>query len=292
MKEYTATTTTNRKLVLEEGDKLYIERLNKSKGYQIGNVIRLRDLVPQARHIIDIGANIGNNTIEYATWANKVSAFEPTPHTFKWLQQNVAYNKQYWGGGKESSWYRNESLEITANINLYNYALGNKEDTLLIVNHPRNSGHNHLRKGKWVKDPNTGRFTKWIEGEWNPLRTPNKSEIPVSVKTLDSFNFTDVDIIKLDIEGWELYALQGAINTIKQYRPVIQVEIMESSCRRCGYTAQDICDFFHNLNYVRTLKNGVIMNNKYQMVSGFMDSFYIPAEKLNERFSSLFTIEK
>lgn len=280
-------TTTNRRYVLEAGDNLYIERLSRSKGYQINNAIRLRDLCPNARHIVDIGANIGNNTIEYATWAKQVSSFEPTPHTYSWLVENVKYNQQNYGGGKEAHWYKNASLEMTAKVDLYNNALGNKEENILIVNHPRNAGHNHLRKGKWVKDKETGRYTKWIDGEWNPLRTKNKSEISVAVKTLDSFNFEDVDIIKMDIEGWELYALQGAEQTINKYRPIIQIEIMPNSCRRAGYEADEIVKWFNAHNYVRTLRDGRVVNgNTYEMISGFMDSFYIPQEKC--LFSQLF----
>lgn len=280
-------TTTNRRYLLEEGDNLYIERLSRSKGYQINNAIRLRDLCPNARHIIDIGANIGNNTIEYATWAKQVSSFEPTPHTYQWLKDNVEYNRHNWGGGRETSWYHNESLEMTAKVDLYNNALGNKEENILIVNHPRNAGHNHLRKGKWVKEKSTGKYTKWIDGVWNPLRSQNKSEISVEVKTLDSYNFQEVDIIKMDIEGWELYALQGAEDTINRCRPIIQIEIMDSSCRRAGYTSNDIVKWFNAHNYVRTLRDGrVIEGDNYEMISGFMDSFYIPAEK--HRFNQLF----
>jgi len=276
----TVMTTTNRRLILEAGDNLYIERLSRSKGYQISNAIRLRDLVPQARHIIDIGANIGNNTIEYATWAKQVSAFEPTPHTYEWLKANVEYNRHNWGGGREAHWYHNESLEMTAKIDLYNYAIGNKEETNLIVNHPRNAGHNHLRKGKWAKDKDTGVYSKWIDGIWNPIRSKDKSEIQISTKTLDSFNFQDVDAIKMDIEGWELFALQGMEDTIQRCRPIIQIEIMPNSCRRSGYTANDIVEWFNSHNYIRTLRDGkVIRSNTYDIIPKFMDSFFIPQEK-------------
>jgi FkbM family methyltransferase len=43
-------------------------------------------------------------------------------------------------------------------------------------------------------------------------------------KTIDSFNFTDVGLIKLDCEGYEPYILRGAEQTIKKYRPVILME--------------------------------------------------------------------
>lgn len=41
---------------------------------------------------------------------------------------------------------------------------------------------------------------------------------------LDHYNLTDVDFIKLDVEGFEPFALRGAIKTIESSWPVILVE--------------------------------------------------------------------
>jgi FkbM family methyltransferase len=47
----------------------------------------------------------------------------------------------------------------------------------------------------------------------------------VEARTLDSFNIQDkIDYIKLDIEGWEIYALEGAKETLLKNRPVIVLE--------------------------------------------------------------------
>lgn len=42
--------------------------------------------------------------------------------------------------------------------------------------------------------------------------------------SIDSLNIDDVDLIMLDIEGFELHALRGAVNTIKRCSPVILIE--------------------------------------------------------------------
>jgi len=47
-------------------------------------------------------------------------------------------------------------------------------------------------------------------------------EVPTS--TLDSFNFEDVDLIKIDVEQGELEVINGALETIKKHKPVIIFE--------------------------------------------------------------------
>lgn len=43
----------------------------------------------------------------------------------------------------------------------------------------------------------------------------------INVKTLDSFNFENINFIKLDAEDKELEILKGGINTITKCHPVI-----------------------------------------------------------------------
>jgi FkbM family methyltransferase len=49
----------------------------------------------------------------------------------------------------------------------------------------------------------------------------------VWVLALDALRLTDVDLIQLDIEGYEWHALMGATDTIQRCRPVIQVELRD-----------------------------------------------------------------
>lgn len=46
----------------------------------------------------------------------------------------------------------------------------------------------------------------------------------IQVRPLDIFNFEDVDLLWLDVEGFEVKALLGARETIKKYSPVIVAE--------------------------------------------------------------------
>lgn len=48
---------------------------------------------------------------------------------------------------------------------------------------------------------------------------------PIQIRTLDSYNFSDVTFVKIDVEGLEVEVLKGAQETIQQSHPDIMVEI-------------------------------------------------------------------
>ena len=74
---------------------------------------------------------------------------------------------------------------------------------------------------------------------------------------IDNLNLPGCDLIQLDIEGYELKALKGAIETIKKYKPVICVELCESWLNRYENTSEDIYNFLHSLNYKLVDSEGV-----------------------------------
>lgn len=51
----------------------------------------------------------------------------------------------------------------------------------------------------------------------------------VPVLTLDAFAFPVVDLLYLDLEGFELFALRGAVETLQRCRPVVAVEINKNA---------------------------------------------------------------
>src|SRR5512143_3004988 len=57
----------------------------------------------------------------------------------------------------------------------------------------------------------------------------------IPVKTLDSYNFVDVDLIKTDCEGADTLALMGAKDTILRCKPVLIVESHPRYDRRFGF---------------------------------------------------------
>lgn len=47
---------------------------------------------------------------------------------------------------------------------------------------------------------------------------------PVGVETVDGLGLADLSLLKMDLEGYELPALQGAIETLRRCRPVVVIE--------------------------------------------------------------------
>lgn len=47
---------------------------------------------------------------------------------------------------------------------------------------------------------------------------------PVRVETVDGLGLADLSLLKLDLEGYELPALQGAVETLRRCRPVVVIE--------------------------------------------------------------------
>jgi len=129
------------------------------------------------KNVIDIGAHIGWYTIDFAKLASKVYSFECSPKSFNYLCANIALNK------------------CDYNVTKYNVALGKEEgETDYYIRDPNDGGGNGISKFSWDVDTKT---------------------IKVPLKTLDSYELTNVNFIKIDVEGHEKSVLEGSLQTIK-----------------------------------------------------------------------------
>ena len=70
---------------------------------------------------------------------------------------------------------------------------------------------------------------------------------------VDDLGLPHCDLIYLDVEGWEYFALQGAVDTIRRCRPIVACEI-NSCIRRVGLTGDDIRSFMASFGYVRAFR--------------------------------------
>ncbi len=87
---------------------------------------------------------------------------------------------------------------------------------------------------------------------------------PIPTLRVDDLNLPVCDFIQLDLEGWELYALRGAQDTIRRCRPVLSLEVNKNQ----GYVGiqQD---------FLRDAVKGLGYRFVKRMHS---DEMYVPAE--------------
>ena len=108
----------------------------------------------------------------------------------------------------------------TANIVRTRMALGDKAGTGAMDRiDPRNIGAHQVKEGDEFK-----------------------------IGTVDSYMFDDVDLLQLDIEGFEHQAILGAAETIDRCCPVIVLEL-KGLGKRYGYTDEETIEFLSDLGY-------------------------------------------
>ena len=276
-------------------DNLQGPRFSGNNVYYQGNNSRLiRTIYPRARRIIDVGANVGNNTIAYGEWAQYVESFEPTPTTLTMLKANIEIAKRsnlhgiYWVGTDEEGaverdpkpqvgWFtwkgKIQSMNIVGDITVHEVALTNRNTgTIGIQDHPEHGGHNFA-----VYDPKQVKKSQHI--------------VNVPARTIDSYNFEEVDAIKIDVEGTELFVIEGAKDTIDRCRPSVQVEIVPKQCQQYGYDPQALYDFFAQRDYVCICAVRKPLNKKqfglffgknigmtHLQIPKYMDRLFVPRE--------------
>jgi FkbM family methyltransferase len=165
---------------------------------------------------IDIGANVGYFSLYASRLApqGKVIAFEPVSHLFEALQKNIEVNN------------------IT-NIKAVQVAIGaaNEERDIYIAA-TDNAGMSSFGK---------------------PENYSGKKEL-VKVYSFDSWfalsGLEKVDLVKIDVEGFELAALKGMKETINRFKPFILIEANPQTLSYFQLTVPDLLKYAAELSYL------------------------------------------
>jgi hypothetical protein len=57
------------------------------------------------------------------------------------------------------------------------------------------------------------------------------------------------DFIKADLEGWELHAFRGMVETLRESKPILFYEVNQGALAANGHTADDLKSFLVDLGY-------------------------------------------
>lgn len=174
------------------------------------------DHVSQKRTVIDIGAHVGISVIHWANQFNAVYAYEPMKEHYECLVENT----------KEFS-----------NVTCFNFAISNKSST---------------SEAAYRTTKNSGSFQLLDESYKQPSKKSPRTTYTVETKKLDEFTFENVDLIKIDVEGWELEVLLGAEKTILEHLPVLIVEFTGGNSKKSlhTYDVNKYYDFINRIGYV------------------------------------------
>lgn len=71
----------------------------------------------------------------------------------------------------------------------------------------------------------------------------------IAVTTIDALALDDLDLLQLDIEGYEGVALRGASATIARCKPIIHLELRDGFGDRYGCSVADVREWLKNRGY-------------------------------------------
>lgn len=69
----------------------------------------------------------------------------------------------------------------------------------------------------------------------------------VPLRALDDFNLQRVDLLKVDVEGYELPILEGGLQTLRRCRPVVIVEQKPGNAQKFGLKERQAVDFLMSI---------------------------------------------
>jgi FkbM family methyltransferase len=208
----------------------------------------VKNLIQQDSICLDIGAHGGSWSRPLSQVSKQVYSFEALPYYASVLK--ILFK-----------------ILLINNVKVINKAVSDKEGRLSIA---------------W-KDASGKRLT----GKTHVLGTKEESKFTVDVPSipLDKFvveeNVQNIDFIKIDVEGAELFVFKGANELIHNFRPIIFCELDERWTSRYDYKPEEVFDFFITKRYCSfIIKNGQTLEkidkNTYSKRG---DVLFVPEEK-------------
>jgi FkbM family methyltransferase len=202
--------------------------------YEKGILLLMKDIVKEKQNpiFIDVGANVGHHSLFMSKLCDEVHSFEPYGRVKDILMSKLLFSK-------------------CSNIVVHNVGLGEKSEFLdFYAPVGRNIG--------------TGSFMA-EHAKDNNIKY-GKLEIVEGDLYISKLNLKRIDLIKIDVEGFEKYVLLGLRDTLEKYRPFVVMEYSKvtrdnlslqelKEILPSGYSIRGIsayrtfCRLFNRMNY-------------------------------------------
>ena len=191
--------------------------------------------------IIDIGTNIGFsllNMAKIAGTAGQVIGFEPDGENFSRLRKNI-------------------SLNNFGNVKVSRLGLGDRPGKFMLEN--------------IIEYNNSGKRITVAAA------TSSAGATEVEIDTLDNFISSGdnllpkIDLIKIDVEGFELNVLKGAQDTLRKYSPLLFIELDDRNLKAQSASAQELIRFLSQNEYAAvSAENNLMLTEE----NNFTDCHY------------------
>ena len=160
--------------------------------------------------VIDVGANIGYYTILLANKVGnegKVYAFEPDKTNFKILEKNIKANN-------------------LKNVVAINAAVGSKNEINILYKSKDNLGDHKLFNDQNIMS--------------------NIQEVNI-IKLDDFIKDTEINLLKIDVQGWEPEVINGAKKIIRRDKPIIFLEYSPASYQKAKLDGKEMMKFLRKI---------------------------------------------
>ncbi|MEW6491135.1 MAG: FkbM family methyltransferase [Cyanobacteriota bacterium] len=204
-----------------------------------------RKFLPPNGVVVDSGANIGQMLLYLAQWVpqGKILAFEPGTKQADWLAECLAAHP-------------------TLPVELIRHGLG--------------SSPAQLRLDSWGSDSIHGCWARVSASEGEPIQIVRLED------ELSSRSIETVDLWKIDVEGYEIPAMQGAENLIKEQRiRAIYVELTSANGQ-----GKAVIDYLKQFGYQCYIfdQRGRLFNPLQQMdfqIPSWINGLFLPNSDLS-----------
>lgn len=217
----------------------FVERV--LRGLAIGRspvepeVVALDEFLVTDGVAVDVGAGFGLYTLSFAAQlgpAGRVLSFEPLPGPHAFVRRVIR-----WLGA--------------TNVTLSRQALGDHHG----------SGEMSLPRRHGLAVHGRAFLADEAEGVGSNTEFHAERAVPVTVATLDATvraaGIDRVDLIKIDVEGYELAVLRGAEWTLGLFRPALLLEIEHRHLDRFGVEPAEVVAWLRDHDYdMATLQDG------------------------------------
>jgi FkbM family methyltransferase len=180
----------------------------------------LPKLVPRGGTAIDVGANDGVFAFALSSLVDRVEAFEPNP---------------------DYALFARRMLGSRAGV--HQVALSNTTG-----------------RAEFVVPVSEEGTVLHLGGSLRPSPGPagRALRFDVAVRTLDSYAFENVRLVKIDVEGSEMEVLEGGRQTIERHRPALIVELLTGTHADPIELTQEICRLYRYQPWIVTKEGGFV----------------------------------